>query len=119
MPFSSSTHAEPLVILDRVSKSYEEAGRERVVLRDVSASFARGEFVVLVGKSGSGKSTLLNLISGIDTPTSGEIIVNGQSLTRLPERERTLFRRRSIGFIFQFYNLTPTSDGTGESAPSA
>ncbi len=108
MSFSSCVHAEPLVILDRVSKSYEEAGRERIVLRDVSASFARGEFVVLVGKSGSGKSTLLNLISGIDTPTSGEIIVNGQSLTRLPERERTLFRRRSIGFIFQFYNLTPT-----------
>jgi|YNPMSStandDraft_1061717.scaffolds.fasta_scaffold16670_1 putative ABC transport system ATP-binding protein len=108
MSSSSCMHAEPLIILDRVSKSYEEAGRERVVLRDVSASFARGEFVVLVGKSGSGKSTLLNLISGIDTPTSGEIIVNGQSLTRLPERERTLFRRRSIGFIFQFYNLTPT-----------
>ncbi|MGQ9826451.1 MAG: ABC transporter ATP-binding protein [Roseiflexus sp.] len=108
MSFSLSTHTNPLIILDRVSKSFEEAGRERVVLRNVSASFADGEFVVLVGKSGSGKSTLLNLISGIDTPTSGEIVVNGQSLTRLSEHERTLFRRRSIGFIFQFYNLTPT-----------
>lgn len=98
----------PLIILDRVSKSYAEAGRERVVLHEVSAEFARGEFIVLIGKSGSGKSTLLNLVSAIDTPTSGEIIVDGQALTRLDERARTLFRRRSIGFIFQFYNLVPT-----------
>ncbi|MGB9751521.1 MAG: ABC transporter ATP-binding protein [Roseiflexus castenholzii] len=103
-----TNRSEPLIILDRVSKSYDEAGRVRVVLHDVSASFARGEFVVLVGKSGSGKSTLLNLVSGIDTPTSGEIIVAGQPLIRLSERDRTLFRRRSVGFIFQFYNLVPT-----------
>ncbi|NWG20463.1 MAG: ABC transporter ATP-binding protein [Chloroflexi bacterium] len=99
---------DPLIILNQVSKSYEEAGREHVVLHCVNAAFARGEFIVLVGKSGSGKSTLLNLVSGIDTPTSGEIMVAGQSLTRLSERERTLFRRRAIGFIFQFYNLVPT-----------
>ena len=100
--------AEPMVLLDRVSKSYEEAGRMRPVLHEVSAAFAPGEFVVLVGKSGSGKSTLLNLVSGIDTPSGGEVLVAGQALTRLSERERTLFRRRSIGFIFQFYNLVPT-----------
>lgn len=99
---------DPLIVLNQVSKSYEEAGREHVVLHQVNAAFARGEFIVLVGKSGSGKSTLLNLVSGIDTPTSGEIIVAGQSLTRLSECERTLFRRRAIGFIFQFYNLVPT-----------
>jgi putative ABC transport system ATP-binding protein len=63
---------------------------------------------VLLGKSGSGKSTLLNLISGIDTPSGGAVWVDGQDLTRLSERERTLFRRRSIGFIFQFFNLVPT-----------
>lgn len=103
-----TNRSESLIILDRVSKSYDEAGRVRVVLHNVSASFARGEFVVLVGKSGSGKSTLLNLVSGIDTPTSGEIIVAGQPLIRLSERDRTLFRRRSVGFIFQFYNLVPT-----------
>ncbi len=108
-PVASAVHRDtPVIVLDRVSKSYEEAGRERVVLHDVSASFARGEFVVLVGKSGSGKSTLLNLVSGIDLPTSGEITIAGQPLTRMSERERTLFRRRSIGFIFQFYNLVPT-----------
>ncbi|MEN9935919.1 MAG: hypothetical protein RLZZ387_2498 [Chloroflexota bacterium] len=99
---------EPLIVLDRVSKSYEEAGRLRTVLHEVSATFARGEFVVLLGRSGSGKSTLLNLVSGIDTPSSGDVRVAGRSLTRLSERERTLFRRTSIGFIFQFYNLVPT-----------
>src|ERR671932_534209 len=93
--------SESLIRLDRICKSFEEGGRERVVLHEVSAEFARGEFVVLVGKSGSGKSTLLNLVSGIDTPTSGEVWVAGQQLTRLSEHERTLFRRKQIGFIFQ------------------
>jgi putative ABC transport system ATP-binding protein len=99
---------EPLIRLDRICKSFEEGGRERTVLHEVSAEFALGEFVVLVGKSGSGKSTLLNLVSGIDTPTSGEISVAGQALTRLSEHKRTLFRREKIGFIFQFFNLVQT-----------
>jgi len=99
---------EPLIRLDRISKSYMEAGRERVVLHEVSASFAPGEFIVLIGKSGSGKSTLLNLVSGIDMPTGGEVWVAGQALTRLSEHERTLFRRRNVGFIFQFFNLVQT-----------
>jgi putative ABC transport system ATP-binding protein len=101
-------HAEPLIRLNRVGKSFEEGGQTRVVLHEVSAAFASGEFVVLVGKSGSGKSTLLNLVSGIDTPSGGEIWVAGQALTRLSERERTLFRRAQIGFIFQFFNLVQT-----------
>jgi putative ABC transport system ATP-binding protein len=99
---------ESLIRLERISKSFEEAGRQRVVLHEVSAEFVRGEFVVLVGKSGSGKSTLLNLVSGIDTPTGGAVWVAGQELTRLSERERTLFRRKHIGFIFQFFNLVST-----------
>jgi len=78
------------------------------VLHEVCADFAPGEFVVLIGKSGSGKSTLLNLVSGIDTPSSGEVWVAGQALTQLSEHERTLFRRQKIGFIFQFFNLVPT-----------
>ena len=73
-----------------------------------SADFARGEFIALLGRSGSGKSTLLNLVSGIDAPDAGRIWVGGQELTALGERERTLFRRRNIGFIFQFFNLIPT-----------
>ena len=101
-------HAEPIVRLDRVSKSFEEGGRTRVVLHEASADFAPGEFVVLIGKSGSGKSTLLNLVSGIDMPSGGEVWVAGQALTQLSEHERTLFRRRNIGFIFQFFNLVQT-----------
>jgi putative ABC transport system ATP-binding protein len=99
---------EPLIRLDRISKSFLEGGRERAVLHEVSAAFAPGEFVVLIGKSGSGKSTLLNLVSGIDMPSRGEIWVAGQALTQLSEHERTLFRRQKIGFIFQFFNLVQT-----------
>ena len=98
----------PIIRLSRVCKSFEEGGRERVVLHEVSAEFAPGEFIVLVGKSGSGKSTLLNLVSGIDTPSSGEVWVADQDLTHLSEHARTLFRRKHIGFIFQFFNLVPT-----------
>ncbi|WP_413228712.1 ABC transporter ATP-binding protein [Chloroflexus sp.] len=93
---------------EQVTKSYLEGDQLRTVLRDITITVAAGEFVVLLGKSGSGKSTLLNLVSGIDTPSSGEIWVAGQRLNQLSERERTLFRRRSIGFVFQFYNLAPT-----------
>ncbi len=99
---------EPLIRLAQVSKAFTEGGRERLVLHQVNASFARGEMVVLLGKSGSGKSTLLNLVSGIDLPTSGDVWVAGRPLTRLSERERTLFRRRNVGFVFQFFNLVPT-----------
>jgi putative ABC transport system ATP-binding protein len=98
----------PLIVLDRISKSFEEGGRERTVLHEVSAEFAPGEFVVLVGKSGSGKSTLLNLVSGIDMPSAGRVLIAGQNLTNLSEHARTLFRRRQIGFIFQFFNLVQT-----------
>jgi putative ABC transport system ATP-binding protein len=61
-----------------------------------------------MGRSGSGKSTLLNLLSGIDVPSAGEVVIAGTPLTRLSERERTLFRRRNIGFVFQSFNLVPT-----------
>ena len=78
------------------------------MLRQASTGSACGEFVAILGKSGSGKSTLLNLISGIDLADSGTICVNGTEMTALNERERTLFRRHKIGFIFQFFNLIPT-----------
>ena len=91
-----------------LSKAYQEGDRRRVVLEDASADFARGEFIALLGRSGSGKSTLLNLVSGIDRPDAGRIWMDGQDLTVMNERERTLFRRRHIGFVFQFFNLIPT-----------
>jgi len=98
----------PAVELSRLLKIYREGERERVVLRDVDLGVARGEIVVLLGRSGSGKSTLLNLVSGIDRPTSGVVRVEGVDVAALSETERTLFRRRRIGFIFQFFNLIPT-----------
>ncbi|MCS7056115.1 MAG: ABC transporter ATP-binding protein [Thermoflexales bacterium] len=97
-----------VIKLDHVTKAYEEGGVQRVVLNDVSIEFGCGEFIVLLGKSGSGKSTLLNLIGGIDAPTSGEVWVDGQPITRMSDTERTLFRRRHIGFVFQAFNLIPT-----------
>lgn len=68
----------------------------------------RGEFIALTGPSGSGKSTVLNLLAGLDTPTSGEIIIDGQSLSSMTDDELTIFRRRKLGIIFQFFNLLPT-----------
>jgi putative ABC transport system ATP-binding protein len=97
----------PGVDLVHVSKSYREGDSERTVLSDVSVAIQPGEIAVLVGRSGSGKSTLLNLIAGIDRPTSGRVMVDGTDLTALDENTRTLFRRRRIGFVFQFFNLIP------------
>ena len=99
--------AVPAVELQRVSKVYREGDAERVVFRDVSVRLERGQLAVVLGRSGSGKSTLLNLIAGIDRPTAGRVLVDGTDLTGLDERSRTLFRRRRIGFVFQFFNLIP------------
>ncbi len=98
----------PAVELRRLSKTYLEGKTRRQILNEVSAEIQPGEFVVILGHSGSGKSTLLNLISGIDSPDSGDVLVGGTAINRLPERDRTLFRREHIGFIFQFFNLIPT-----------
>jgi putative ABC transport system ATP-binding protein len=97
----------PAVELLHVSKTYREGDSERAVLSDVSVAIQSGEIAVLVGRSGSGKSTLLNLIAGIDRPTSGRVVVDGTDLTALDEDARTRFRRRRIGFVFQFFNLIP------------
>jgi len=98
----------PLVEIRDLTKTYEEGGRQRTVLRQASAVIERGELAVLMGRSGSGKSTLLNLLSGIDLPDAGEVLIDGVALSQLAERERTLFRRDRIGFVFQFFNLIPT-----------
>lgn len=99
---------KPFIRLQNLSKCYMEGGKPRQVLQGASITFRRGEFVAILGRSGSGKSTLLNLISGIDQADGGEIEINGVCLTALDERARTLFRRKNIGFIFQFFNLLPT-----------
>jgi putative ABC transport system ATP-binding protein len=91
-----------------LTKSYREGDREHVVLDRAVASIAVGERVAILGPSGSGKSTLLNLVSGIDLPDGGTVRVDGTDLTALSERDRTLFRRRRLGFVFQFFNLLPT-----------
>lgn len=77
-------------------------------LDHVSFTVEKGEFVAIVGASGSGKSTLMNLIGGIDEPTSGRVVIDGQELYAMNESARAIFRRRNIGMVFQFYNLVPT-----------
>ncbi|AGC48647.1 ABC transporter ATP-binding protein [Myxococcus stipitatus DSM 14675] len=103
-----SSDTPPLVEIRDVTKSYAEGDTSREVLSGVKLELRRGEFVVLLGRSGSGKSTLLNLISGIDLPTRGEVLIDGKSLGTMSERERTLLRRERVGFIFQAFNLLPT-----------
>jgi putative ABC transport system ATP-binding protein len=100
--------SDEILEICNLSKTFDEGESQRIVFRELNASILRGEFVVLFGRSGSGKSTLLNLISGIDLPTEGEVLIGGQNLTTMTEQKRTLFRRNNIGFVFQFYNLIPT-----------
>lgn len=89
-------------------KAYREGAGERRVFRDFHAEVAAGERLALVGRSGCGKSTLLNLISGMDRPDAGSIHVDGTEVSGLDEQAATLFRRRHVGFVFQFFNLIPT-----------
>jgi putative ABC transport system ATP-binding protein len=87
---------------------FHQRGEERTpVLRGLGFEVESPEFVCVMGPSGSGKSTLLHLISGLDTPSAGRIVLAGEDLAELPQRERTLLRRRTIGYVFQFFNLLP------------
>jgi putative ABC transport system ATP-binding protein len=99
-----------VVVIRALSRSFREGDRLHRVLDGLDADFARGETVALMGRSGSGKSTLLNLICGIDRPDAGAIDIDGERITSMPERQRTLFRRRHLGFVYQFFNLIPTLD---------
>jgi putative ABC transport system ATP-binding protein len=97
-----------LLILKNLSRSFREGGREHRVLDGVNAHIRSGESVAIIGRSGSGKSTLLNVVSGIDVVDSGSVEFDGREVSSLREPERTRFRRRHIGFIYQFFNLVPT-----------
>jgi len=99
---------EPLVIVDRVEKVYVTGQRTVEALRGVNLEVLPGEFVALMGPSGCGKSTLLHLIGGMDRPTHGRVLVGGTVLETLSETALALFRRRRVGFVFQFFNLLPT-----------
>jgi putative ABC transport system ATP-binding protein len=99
--------AEPLVRIRHLSKSYRRGSQSVPVLIDVNLSIGAGDFVAMMGPSGSGKSTLLNLIAGIDKPDGGELRVAGQDITRLGESALAAWRARTVGFVFQFYNLMP------------
>lgn len=90
-----------------LSKVYGKGENQVIALNNCNLSFKEGSFTSIVGRSGSGKSTLLHLIGGLDLPTNGEVLIEGQSIYNMTDSERTIFRRRRLGFIFQSYNLVP------------
>ena len=96
--------------LSKVTKTYGEGPAAVQALRGVDLSIPYGEFVSIMGPSGSGKSTLLNLVSALDVPSAGTIAIEGQDIAKLDDDALTLFRRRKIGLVFQFFNLLPTLD---------
>jgi putative ABC transport system ATP-binding protein len=105
---SPSPHQSVQIRVTDLCRAYEEGGKQHVVLDHLNAEFFKGETVALRGRSGSGKSTLLNLISGIDAPDLGEVVVAGLNITTMSERDRTLFRREHVGFVYQAFNLVST-----------
>ena len=91
-----------------VTREYQNGKQNIKALDNVTLNIEQGKFTVILGPSGSGKSTFLNLLGGMDYVTAGEIYVGDKKVSGLNEKERTLYRRRDIGFVFQFYNLIPT-----------
>jgi len=96
-----------MIRFEKVTKVFPQGGREVTALSDVTLHIEKGEFLVVTGPSGSGKSTLLHLAGGLDLPTSGRVRVAGVSTTSMADMDLTLLRRRTIGIIFQFFNLLP------------
>lgn len=97
----------PILRIEHLTKVYGRGETAVTALDDVSFTVERGSFVSIVGPSGSGKSTLLHIIGGVDTPTSGRVVVDDTDLATLPETKLAIFRRRQIGLVYQFYNLIP------------
>ena len=104
------TRRNAMAVLEvkELTKKYAEGESEVIALDHVSFSVERGEFVAIIGASGSGKSTLMNMIGGIDYPTSGSIIIDGNEIQAMSEDELAIFRRRNLVIVYQFYNLIPT-----------
>lgn len=98
----------PIVELKGVSKIYKMGDVEVAALRSTDLTIRKGELVVILGPSGCGKSTLLNLIGGLDRPTTGQLIVDGEDIAQYSDYQLTQYRRQKIGFVFQFFNLIPT-----------
>jgi putative ABC transport system ATP-binding protein len=104
----NGSNGHTLIELRDVVKTYEAGGGDVTVLKEVTLKVQPGEFVSVVGPSGSGKSTMLNMITGIDRPTSGEVLVGGEAVHELSENELARWRGRNVGVIFQFFQLLPT-----------
>jgi putative ABC transport system ATP-binding protein len=103
-----TTAVEAMIRLETLVKTYRQGEAAVHALDGVSLAVPKGEFLSVMGASGSGKSTMLHLMGGLDVPDSGSIEVGGQELSRMSDDDLTIFRRRKIGFIFQFFNLLPT-----------
>ena len=103
-----SSTQQPIIELREVQKSYLSAAGEFCALRGINLQINAGEFVSVIGKSGSGKSTLLNMVTGIDRPTTGEVLVNGTAVHKLDENQLAGWRGDSLGIIFQFFQLLPS-----------
>ena len=108
MVFKTRRNAMAVLEVKELTKKYGEGESEVIALDHVSFSVERGEFVAIIGASGSGKSTLMNMIGGIDHPTSGSVIIDGNEIQSMSEDELAIFRRRNLGIVYQFYNLIPT-----------
>lgn len=96
-----------LIQIEQLTKCYGAGSNQLYALKDINLEIERGEFVTIVGASGSGKSTLLHLIGGLDKPTSGKVVIDGENISKLDQNKAAIFRRRKVGVIFQSYNLLP------------
>ncbi|MGB1173051.1 MAG: ABC transporter ATP-binding protein [Marinobacterium sp.] len=92
---------------NHLCRSFDEAERQLLIINDLNLSVAAGERLAIIGSSGSGKSTLLNLLAGLDTPTAGEVVIAGESISQLSENRRAELRNSQLGFVFQFHHLLP------------
>lgn len=106
-PLPNPSSASDMIRLHKVVKTFKNAAGEFTVLKGLDLTLYKGEFVAIIGKSGSGKSTLLNMITGIDHPSAGQVVINGTDLYSMTESQRSLWRGKNLGIVFQFFQLLP------------